>query len=793
MKMIKKLHWLYLLLFIAVACSSDPEVTPTPPDPIVPGINEGFNMNPSAPDADKDLTILFKAAKSSPLYGYTGDVYAHTGVVVEGTWTLVPAEWTKNIAKCKMIKVEDNVWRINYTPTLRQWFGSGETAINTVGIVVRSSDGNKQTDDFLVTVTDTKYKAFEPAAIKNAPQPGGLQHGINIVDKSTVTLVMYDKDTKGNHKDFAHIVGDFNDWTLSNTDKSQMNRDQAAGTWWITITGLDSSKEYAFQYYVGTKGGATIRLADAYSRKILDPINDQYIPASTYPDNKAYPPKGAIGIVSIFKIEKDPYEWKVRNFVAPDESNMVIYEMLLRDFTSTRDINGAMAKLDYLQSLGVNAIELMPIQEFDGNDSWGYNPAFFFAMDKAYGTDRMYKEFIDACHERGMAVILDVVYNHATGANPFAKLYWNASKNETTASNPWFNVTAPHPYSVFHDFNHEEPLVREFVKRNLTFLLKEYNIDGFRFDLTKGFTQKKSSESNAGNYDASRIAILKDYNATIKATKPETYVILEHFCDDREETELSNAGMMVWRNLNEPYCESAMGYPTKSDFSRLYYGTSSPSRPANSLVSYMESHDEERAAYKQTAFAEGVLKSNLAARMSQLSANAAFFFTVPGPKMIWQFGEMGYDFSINSDENGVVKGDEYRTAKKPIRWDYKEVAERKQLLDTYTKLIALRNDYPELFRPSSIPNAPLEWKVTNNDWNSGRFLTLSSPDNKHVVVVGNFTNNSGSFSTTFPTTGQWFNYMNSTESLQVSAPTTTVTVPANNFKIYTSFATTSTQ
>ncbi len=777
MKMIKKLHWLYLLLFIAVACSSDPEVTPTPPDPIVPGIKEGFNINPSAPDADKDLTILFKAAKSSPLYGYTGDVYAHTGVVVEGTWTLVPAEWTKNIAKCKMIKVEDNVWRINYTPTLRQWFGSGETAIYTVGIVVRSSDGNKQTDDFLVTVTDTKYKAFEPAAIKNAPQPGGLQHGINIVDKSTVTLVMYDKDTKGNHKDFAHIVGDFNDWTLSNTDKSQMNRDQAAGTWWITITGLDSSKEYAFQYYVGTKGGATIRLADAYSRKILDPINDQYIPASTYPDNKAYPPKGAIGIVSIFKIEKDPYEWKVRNFVAPDESNMVIYEMLLRDFTSTRDINGAMAKLDYLQSLGVNAIELMPIQEFDGNDSWGYNPAFFFALDKAYGTDRMYKEFIDACHQRGMAVILDVVYNHATGAHPFAKLYWNSSKNETAANNPWFNVTAPHPYSVFHDFNHESPLVREFVKQNLTFLIEEYNIDGFRFDLTKGFTQKSSSESTAGNYDASRIDILKDYNATIKAVKPETYVILEHFCDNKEETELSNDGMMVWRNVNHSFKQSAMGYSANSDFSGLYYGTS---RPINSLVSYMESHDEERAAYMQIKEGVGVLKTNLAARMSQLSTNAAFFFTVPGPKMIWQFGELGYDISI--DENG-------RTGRKPIKWDYYDMSERKKLHSIYTALIDFRNKYPQLFTP----HTTLQWRVSESFWGNGRFLTLSGPDNKHVVVVGNFTNNDANYSTQFPITGEWYNYMNATDILQVNAQTMNLEVPANNFKMFTSFPTTSSQ
>ncbi|NVB76354.1 alpha-amylase family glycosyl hydrolase, partial [Phocaeicola vulgatus] len=130
-------------------------------------------------------------------------------------------------------------------------------------------------------------------------------------------------------------------------------------------------------------------------------------------------------IVSTFKIQKDSYNWKVNDFKIANPEQLVIYELHLRDFTASSDINGAMGKLSYLKAMGVNAIELMPVQEFDGNDSWGYNPCFFFAMDKAYGTKAMYKQFIDACHEAGMAVILDVVYNHATGNNPLAKLYWD--------------------------------------------------------------------------------------------------------------------------------------------------------------------------------------------------------------------------------------------------------------------------------------------------------------------------------------------------------------------------------
>lgn len=746
---------------------------PTPPDDPSEGIQDGLNYSSESPDADQELTITFKAAKSSPLYGYKGEVYIHTGVIADGTWMFVPAAWDENISKCKMSKVEDNVWSITLAPSIRQWYNSGETSIQKLGIVIRSSDGNKKgiNEDSFVTITDSKYDPFVPAEIKKGTLPAGVEPGINIVDNSTVTLVLYDLDKEGNHKDFAHVVGDFNNWKLTNDAKSQMFRDDAAGCWWITITGLDAAKEYAFQYYVGTKGGETIRLADAYCHKILDPDNDSYIPASTYPDNKTYP-AGAVGIVSVFKIQKDGYSWQNAN-PKLDNNRLVIYEMLLRDFTATGDINGALKQLDYLKSLGVNAIELMPVQEFDGNDSWGYNPCFFFALDKAYGTERMYKEFIDACHAKGMGVIFDVVYNHATGNMPFVKLYWDSKNSKTAVNNPWFNVDAPHPYSVFHDFNHESDLVRSFVKRSLKYLLDEYHIDGFRFDLTKGFTQNAGGNSSDDNsaYDASRIKILKDYNSAIKAVKADACVILEHFCDDREQKALAEDGMKVWRKLNNAYCQSAMGYSDSSAFTELT--TVGTSMPFGSYVGFMESHDEERMGFKQTKYGSGTLKTDVGDRMKQLATNAAFFFTVSGPKMVWQFGEMGYDVSI--EENG-------RTGKKPLHWEYLDINERKALHDTYAKLISLRNNHPELFAS----DASFDWKVSVSDWAKGRFITLKS-GNKGVVVAGNFTDKSATLSTTFPSTGVWYNYMDSKKVLQVNSSTQDITVPAHEFVLYTTF------
>lgn len=788
----KKSRTVLTLLLISIflfSCGEDPVIVPDKPKPEEPKpeepamLNDWYSWQPEKPDADEELTIFFKAPSSSELYNYTGEVYVHIGIVSEGVWQNVPADWDENISKCKMSPVEgeSNAWSIKLIPTIREWFESENIPINKIGVIARSADGNKKgnkdgADFFIEEITDSKYKAFQPAAVKTASMPAGLNHGINIIDNSTVTLVLFDKDKNGNRKDFAHVIGDFNDWTLSNDEKSQMFRDESSGVWWITLSNLDPNKEYAFQYYIGKSGGETFRVADPYSRKILDPDNDKYISSATYPHLKPYPEK-AIGIVSVFQTKSESYNWQVTDFEIPDRDNLVIYEMLLRDFSETGDINGALGKLDYLESLGVNAIELMPVQEFDGNDSWGYNPAFFFAMDKAYGTDRMYKEFIDECHKRGIAVILDVVYNHATGANPYARMWWDTSNNKTSVENPFFNVNAPHPYSVFHDFNHDAQIdgkfiVRDFVKRNLLFLLEEYNIDGFRFDLTKGFTQKNSTESSASNYDASRVAILKEYNNTIKEVNPNAYVILEHFADDREETELSNEGMMVWRNMNWQYGQSAMGHKEDSGFTRTYYGTV---RPTNSLVSYMESHDEERLAYKQVTWGNGIIKTSLSARMSQLATNAAFFFTVPGPKMIWQFGELGYDISI--DQNG-------RTGKKPIKWDYLEVSERNSLLKTYSTLINLRMDHPELFNST----ATLDWRVTPTFWEQGRFITLSSfGSSKQVVVIANFTNEVITVPYTFPRYGVWYNYMDQSETIDVTSTNLNIDVPANSFKIYSTF------
>ena len=742
------------------------ETEETPQRPIV----DGFNYSLEKANADQPLTITFKANEKSPLYNYDGDVYLHTGVITEGSWMFVPAEWTVNVEKCKMTRLEANCWSLTMEPSIREWFGSGETAVTKLGLVVRSADGNlKGTDgDTFIDVTDPTYKAFQPAEIKYASMPQDVVEGINIKGNE-VTFVLYDKNTRDENKDYAYILGDFNDWTLSNTETSQMNRDSQSGCWWITIPNIDVNKEYAFQYYVGNEGEDAIRIADPYAEKILDPDNDKYILEPTYPASEREYPSKAIGIVSTFKAKKSSYTWK-NSYSIKDPDNLMIYEVHLRDFSNTSDINGAFKKLDYIQSLGVNAVQLMPIQEFDGNDSWGYNPCFYFALDKAYGTPTRYKEFIDACHERGMAVILDVVYNHASGSMPFAKLYWNSSSNKTSELNPWFNVDAPHPYSVFHDFNHNSPLVRKFVKRNLEFLLSEYHVDGFRFDLTKGFTQRNCNESNAGDYDQERINILTEYFETVHTANSKAVMILEHFCCDQEEKALTEKGMKVWRVGNNAYCQAGMGWQDNSGFDVLF--KANDPTLSYGYVGFMESHDEERIAFKALNYGNGDLKSNLKNRMKSMASDAAFFLTIPGPKMIWQFGELGYDISIEAGG---------RTSRKPLHWEYLDNPERKELHDTYAKLLKIRTNYPELFNR----NATFTAHVSANDWTGGRSITLEN-GNKKLFIVGNFTASEQSIAHAIPT--GWDKYYNPiTEKEEKNIGGTLPKLPAHSFLMYTNF------
>lgn len=542
-------------------------------------------------------------------------------------------------------------------------------------------------------------------------------------------------------KQFVYLIGDFNNWQTE--PNSFMKKTPDGNHWWLQIDNLDANTEYAYQYKVD----ASLTIADPYCQKVLDPLNDTFIPFATYPNLKQYPIGKTSGIVSVMQYTPNSYQWKVNNFARPIKNKLVIYELHLRDFIAKANYVTLTDTLDYLSNLGVNAIELMPLNEFEGNDSWGYNPSFYFAPDKYYGTKNNLKAFIDECRRRGIAVIMDMVLNHSFGQSPMVQLYLDASSGKPASNNPWFNQLATHPYSVGYDFNHQSQATQYFTKNVLKFWMQEYKIDGYRFDLSKGFTQKNSgTNENAvglwGEYDASRIAIWKNYNDYIKSIDGNNfYVILEHFAADAEERELAAQGMMLWNNLNHNFTEGTMGFTAGSDLSRSIY-TTHGFTGASGLLTYMESHDEERMMFKNLKYGNSAgsysVKDVITALKRQELA-AAFLFTTPGPKMIWQFSELGYDISI--DENT-------RTGKKPILWNYKAISQRKNLYAMFSKFIKLKIKN-EVFNTTNIQHS-LNGAV--------KTLTLKGADN-NVVVAGNFDVVDRVANLKFPTNGNWIDYI----------------------------------
>ncbi|HEX3010044.1 MAG TPA: alpha-amylase family glycosyl hydrolase, partial [Bacteroidales bacterium] len=486
------------------------------------------------------------------------------------------------------------------------------------------------------TLTDSVYVSVHGDQ-NISPLPEGVRMGINYINNQTVTLVLY-----APFKQSVYVIGDFNNWLPS--ANYRMNKD--GDRFWITINNLEPQKEYIFQYLVD----GTIRIADPYSEKISDPYDDQYIASTTYPNLIAYPSGKTYERASVIQTGQSSYAWKTTSYSIPDKEDLMIYELLIRDFTTEGTIKAAKEKLPYLKDLGINAIELMPFNEFEGNNSWGYNPNFYFAPDKAYGTKNDYKDFIDACHEQGIIVIQDIVLNHAYGSTPFARLYWDAANNRPATDNPWFNVTSPNAtYFWGCDFNHQSMATKQFVDSVAKFWMDEYKIDGFRYDFAKGFT---NTPGDGSAYDAQRIENLKRIADIVWQANPKAYVILELFAPNDEEKLLAayNKGMLIWGNANSTFSEASKGFhdSSRSNFSWASASSRGYSQPG--LVTYMESHDEERIMYRNLT--EGNSSGNYTIRyinnaLRRAGMSAAFLLSIPGPKMIWQFGELGYDISIN--------------------------------------------------------------------------------------------------------------------------------------------------
>ncbi|GLB48538.1 alpha-amylase family glycosyl hydrolase [Neptunitalea lumnitzerae] len=610
-------------------------------------------------------------------------------------------------------------------------------------------------------VITKQFSAITTPNVTSQAIPTGIVQGINYddTDPTKVTLALY-----APNKNYVHVIGSFNNWQISNS--YLMHRDTSdSDLFWIEITGLTAGDVYSFQYR--TDDG--VKVADPYSDLILSPNDDPYIDNITYPNMPVYP-SGQEFAVSVIQTNQADYNWQTTDFDRPDKEDLIIYELLIRDFNTEKTWTSLSNQIDYFKNLNINAIEIMPVMEFEGNISWGYNTAFHLALDKAYGPADTMKEFIDLCHENGIAVILDVALNHVYGRSPLVRMWMNDPDGDgygsPTAANPYLNVNAMHAYSVGYDLNHQSTATQYYVERTIEHWINEFHIDGFRWDLTKGFTNNcTSGDENCTNaYQADRVAILKQYADYQWALDPDFYVIFEHLGTDAEQVEWTDyrinedKGIMVWGKYTDPYNQNTMGYTSDSNFNGMDFENHGYAEPR--LVGFAESHDEERMMFKNTAYgnASGTYNvQNTATGLERMKTLGAVLFTIPGPKMFWQFGELGYDYSINYCENGTINND-CRTNPKPIPSEigYTTDANRTSVYDTWAEIIDLRLT-EEVFDTET-------FTITSNQgnllpkihvWNDD----LAATDLKDVVVLANFNVTSSNVAPTFPYTGTWYNLL----------------------------------
>lgn len=552
-------------------------------------------------------------------------------------------------------------------------------------------------------------KASEPGTYPGGvPRQGAVRHA-----DGTVTFCL-----AAPGKTNVMLMPDWNNYVALDKNVMQYQDYKGQRYFFTTVSGLDPDTRYFYFYLVDGK----TKVADPYAKLVLDPYNDKYISKDVYPGLPDFPLEVGNTVVAVYHENINKYDWKVKDFKAPRAQDLVVYELLLRDFTGTEGsalgngtLRQAINKIPYLVKLGVNAVELMPVNEFNGNNSWGYNPNFYFAPDKAYGTPDDYKEFIDKCHENGIAVILDLVFNQSDGLHPWYLMY-------DIADNPFYNKTAPHDYSVLNDWNQENPLVEQQWTDCVKYWATEYNVDGYRFDLVKGLGNNDSYKSGTNGYNASRVERMTRIHSALKEVKPDAYFINENLAGSQEENEMAADGQLNWANINEAACQFAMGYSDNSNLNR--FSAERDGRTWGSTVSYAESHDEERMGYKQAQYgAEGVKGNNEVSKRRIGSMHAQMLLS-PGAHMIWQFSELGnaQTTKIGSDNN---------TDPKTVNWNALEDDDVQGLYQNVRELVCIRTANPELFEQDAVK----QMNFAAASWQNGRFLYCSKGGKELILAV----------------------------------------------------------
>lgn len=790
-------------------------------------------------ESSKNVVLTFDAMESgvAGLQGLSTDLYVHIGVLTNlspDAWAYA-SKWGDNTAKYKLTNIGNNKYQINIG-NIRTYFGitDANEHVNKICIIARNAAGNVQTADQFVevypeglyvslttnpastTITKDTEITFTASATQSADlkiyvddkevksasnattisytqtfSTPGVQNNVKAVasnsngTKEVTVPVLYVKASEQQNypggtpkqgavknadgsvtfciaapgKSSVIIVGSWDNYQALSTNTMKYQDYNGFRYFWHTVTGLDNSTYYPYYYLVDGK----YKVSDPYAHLVLDHLSDKWLEEDVYADRPRYPySQFDDTMLAVYKGDlHDTYKWQVKDFKVTNPNSLVIYELLLRDFTgksNTADgtIRQAIDQIPYLNELGVSAIELMPIMEFDGNNSWGYNTNSYMALDKAYGSPDDLKEFIDKCHKAGIAVFLDIVFNHTPGLHPWYAMY-------DAGTSPFYNKTAPHDHSVYEDIRQEYPLVEQHWVDVLTHWLTNYKVDGFRFDLVKGLGDSNSYGKGTEAYNQTRIDRMIRLHAAMKKVNPNVVHINELLASAEEERPLGNDGQYQWNNQNG----NAINFAQGKAANLRYFNAMECSRPVCSTVDYAQSHDEPWVGDKSDAATS--------TKMKRLGSIAAQLMMSPGPKMMWQFDELGYDYPLTEANRTDPK------IMPPAGWYNSN--DRKALKQNYTELNWMRRSNPEMFDKDVTP------VYTNfNQSTSARSIRLTKGDKEIIAFI-----NPGSSTATVTVSATRLTTANSnllsasrnfTPTLNGTGTSVSVSVPANSFCVY---------
>lgn len=575
---------------------------------------------------------------------------------------------------------------------------------------------------------------IQPTGINMLPIDirGGVHQ--NLLAPNTVTFVLY-----APFKPYVSLVGDFNGW---NSRANRMVTD-GRGVWWTTIPHPGAT---CYGYYVAIDEQSHVWVGDPYAAQVkwTDQASWAYLPAST-----------------------SAFSWHDQQWQTPALRDLIIYELCVRDFAgrwiANRPQYGTfdtmLAYVDYLAELGVNAIELMPIQAFPGNSSWGYNPVFYFAPAQSYGTPHDFKQLVDACHTRGLAVILDVAFNHAWGQHPYYQIYppLYGPKGEILADwNPFFHHT---PQAVNGwggvDWDHFTAETTRYFQDVVRFWLREYHVDGFRFDWVCGVDYDSQQPMNPGfdpYHGISAIGwaarqekadcILIGEFWQLEGTHPDkTAAKLVH------ETPLDAYWNGEFHHTLDDVLNQRWAWEKQDIFRALGGFRDMGLTKATQIVNYSCSHDEVRPEHEIIFYSqrhiprpEGVTIQQLAQAKGLLGLAAVL--TAPGIPMLYAGQEFGEDAPRTIDFQ-------------PLHWDklqqnsyhhYFRLIQR--LLAARRNHVALRSDHIR-FYPNDFPHE----QVVRFDRFACDEQTQSPLD--FVAVALNFSERVREAELTLPWRGSW--------------------------------------